>query len=229
MIPGSKKIKNRNFYRRKNKNKNNPDIKPNTETFLSGIKPKTEIILPETKPAIKPFPIDRPIPALADNVDNIDGQTEIFVDDSYQSWIDGNQTDTKPDLTFPTPTGKNVTDEINYDTWVNNLQNIRPDLFLSDDVENLDQQTEMFVDDSYPSLAGDLPDIKPDIKPDVKTNIILKDVSDTDTIDYTSDIGFIKKVPQDPRDRLKRKIKRKRIKRKKTKPKKAKNKHSKSN
>ena len=63
--------------------------------------------MPEIKPAMKPFPIDRPIPALDNNLDNIDGQTEIFVDDKYQSWIDDNHPDTKPELTFPTPYGRN--------------------------------------------------------------------------------------------------------------------------
>ena len=107
--------------------------------------------------------------------------------------------------------------QTNYDAWVNNLQNIRPDLFLSDDDENLDQQTEIFVDDNYQSLADDVPDIKPN----VKTDITLEDVSDADTIDFTSDIDFVKKVPQHPRDRLKCKIKRKKIKQEKNKNKKA--------
>ena len=103
-------------------------------------------------------------------------------------------------------------DEINYDAWVNNLQNVRLDLFSPDGDENLDQHIEMFVDDNYQSLVGDFPNMKPDIKQDIKAKIILEDVSDTNTIDYTSDIEFVKKVPQHPRDRLKHMIKRKKIK-----------------
>ena len=58
-------------------------------------------------------------------------------------------------------------DEINYDAWVNNLQNIRPNLFLSDEDENLDQKTEIFVDNNYQSLVDDVSDIKPDVKRDI--------------------------------------------------------------
>ena len=57
--------------------------------------------MPKIKPALKPFPIGKPLPSLNDNNllnDEIDSQTEIFVDDNYQPWID----DTKPDLNFPT-------------------------------------------------------------------------------------------------------------------------------
>ena len=64
----------------------------------------------------------------------------------------------------------------------------------------------------------------PDIKPDIKTDLILEDLSDTDTIDFTSDIEFVKKVPQHPRDRLRCKIKRKKIKKEKNKNKKYKQK-----
>ena len=71
--------------------------------------------MPEIKSAIKPFLIDKPVPALDDNLDNIDSQTEIFVDDNYQSWIDDDLTDTKPDLTFSTSTGNSSVDGINYD------------------------------------------------------------------------------------------------------------------
>ena len=39
------------------------------------------------------------------------------------------------------------------------MQNIRPDLLLSDDDENSDAQTEIFVDDNYQTLVDDLPDI----------------------------------------------------------------------
>ena len=91
--------------------------------------------------------------------------------------------------------------------WVNNLQNIRPDLFLSNDDEDLDTQTKIFVDDNSQSLVDDFPDIKPDIKTDV------------DTIDYTSDIEFVKTVPQHPCNSLKCKIKRKTIKKGKNKSK----------
>ena len=94
-------------------------------------------------------------------------------------------------MSFPTSTGNDGIDETNHDVWVNNLQNIRPDLFLSDDDKNLDTKTKTFVDDNYQSLVDDLPDIKPDVKAD----IILEDVSDVDMIDYTSDIEFVKKVP----------------------------------
>ena len=62
-----------------------PDIKPKTEKKFSDIKPKAEIFLLEIKLAIKPFPIDKPVPTLDDNLDNIDCQTEIFFDDNYQS------------------------------------------------------------------------------------------------------------------------------------------------
>ena len=123
-------------------------------------------------------------------------------------------------MTFPAPSGNNVLDEINYDGWVNNLQNIRLDLFLSDNNKNLGQQTEIFVDDNYHSLVDDVPDIKRDIK----TDIILEDVLDADTIYFTSDIDFVKKVPQHPRDRLKRNMKRKKIKQGKNKNKKSKQK-----
>ena len=108
-------------------------------------------------------------------------------------------------------------DEINYYAWANNLQTIRRNLFLSDDDENLDQKTEIFVDNNYQSLVDD----SSDIKPNVKRDIILEDVSDADTIDFASDIEFIKKISQHPRDRLKRKIKRKKIKQEKTRTKKA--------
>ena len=87
------------------------------------------------------------------------------------------------------------------------LQNIRPDLFLSNDDENLDTQTKIFVDDNSQSLVDDFPDIKPDIKTDV------------DTIDYTSDTEFVKTVPQHPCNSLKCKIKRKTIKKEKNKSK----------
>ena len=97
----------------------------------------------------------------------------------------------------------------------------------SDDDENLDTQTKIFIDNNYQSLVDDLPDIKPDIKAD----IILEDVLHADTIDYISDIEFVKEVPQQLRDRLKRKIKRKKIKKERNKSKKmqTKNKHSKNN
>ena len=100
--------------------------------------------------------------------------------------------DTKPGLTFPSSA-----EEKNYDAWVNNLQNIRPDPFLSDDEENLDPQTQIFVDNKYQTLV----DYLPNIEPDVKTYVFLEDISDTDKIDYTSDIEFVKKTPS--RDRLK--------------------------
>ena len=99
--------------------------------------------MPEIKPSIKPFPINEPLPSLDDSNflnNDIDGQIETFVDDNYHSWID-DLPDTKPDFTFPTPTGNSSVDEKNYDVWVNNLQNITPDLFLSDDDESLDAQT----------------------------------------------------------------------------------------
>ena len=64
-----------------------PDIKPKTETFFPDISTKTEIFLPELKPAIKTFPIDQPIPALDNNLDNVDGQTEIFVDEKLSSCV----------------------------------------------------------------------------------------------------------------------------------------------
>ena len=118
-------------------------------------------------------------------------------------------------MSFPVPTGNDGIDETNYDVWVNNLQNIRPDLFLSNDDENLDTQTKIFVDDNSQSLVDDLPDIKPDIK----TDIILEDVSDVDTIDYTSNIEFVKTVPQHPCNSLKCKIKRKTTKKEKNKSK----------
>ena len=47
---------------------------------------------------------------------------------------------------------------------------------------------------------------------------------DADIIDYTSNTEFAKKVPQHPRNRLRRKIKRKKIKKKKNKNKKSKQK-----
>ena len=150
-----------------------PDLKPETEKFFPEIKPKTEIFLSEIKPAIKPSPIDEPLPSLDDNNllnDDIDGQTEIFFDNNYQSWID-DLPDTKPDLTFPTPTCNTGVEKKNYDAWVSNLQNIRCDLFLSDDNENLDAQTEIFVDDNYQTLVDDLPDIKPDVKTDIKKTL----------------------------------------------------------
>ena len=74
-------------------------MKPKTETIFPDIKPKTEIFFPEIKPSIKAFPINEPLPSLDENNllnDNIDGQTEIFVDDNYQPWID-DLPDTKPD------------------------------------------------------------------------------------------------------------------------------------
>ena len=49
----------------------------------------------------------------------------------------------------------------------------------------------------------------PDVKLHSETGIVLEDISDTDTIDYTSDTEFNEKVPQHPRDTLKSKIKRK--------------------
>ena len=63
--------------------------------------------MPEIKPAIEPFPIDEPLPDFKkygnwlDNWlnnplnDNVDGQTEIFVDDNCQPWADD---DSKPDI-----------------------------------------------------------------------------------------------------------------------------------
>ena len=114
-----------------------PDIKPKTETFFPDISTKTEIFLPELKPAIKPFPVDQPIPALDNNLDNVDGQTEIFVDEKLSSCVVdlGLMTDTKPDLSFPTSKGNDGIDETNYDVWVNNLQNIRADLFLAERIK----------------------------------------------------------------------------------------------
>ena len=109
----------------------------------------------EIKPAIKPFPINKPLPSLVDNKflnDDIHDQTKIFVDGKYQSWID-DLPDTKPNLTFPAPTVNSSVGEKNYDKWVNNLQNIRPDLFLSDDDENLDAQTQIFADNNYQTLT----------------------------------------------------------------------------
>ena len=71
---------------------------------------------------MKPFPIDRAVPTLGNNnLDEIDGQTEIFVDDNYQTWVD-NVPDTKPDLTFPAPTVNANINQRNYDTRVNNFQ-----------------------------------------------------------------------------------------------------------
>ena len=136
-------------------------MKPKTETIFPDIKPKTQIFFPGIKPSIKPFPINELLPSLDNNNllhDNIDGQTEIFVDDNYQSWID-DLPDAKPDLTLLTLTINNSADEKNYDAWANNLQNVRPDLFSSDDDENLDAQTQIFVDDNCQTLVDDLPDI----------------------------------------------------------------------
>ena len=64
-----------------------PDIKPKTETFFPDINTKTEIFLPELKPAIKPFPINQPIPALEHNLHNVECQTEIFVDEKLSSGV----------------------------------------------------------------------------------------------------------------------------------------------
>ena len=135
-----------------------PDVKPNIkqDIFLPDAKPdiKTDISLPDTKIDIKP---DVSLP---------DAQTEMFVDDNYQSWVDY-------------------------------LSDIKPDVFLHTTDDNLDAQTETFIDDNYQSWVDDLPDVKPDNK----TDIVLEDISDADTIAYTSDIEFVKKVPQNPRDK----------------------------
>ena len=87
--------------------------------------------------------------------------------------------ETKPHLTFPMPTGNDTADDVNYDAWVNNLQNIRPDLFLSDKDEDLDTKTEIKpISDIKPKTEIFVPDTKPkteifypEIKP--KTEIIL--------------------------------------------------------
>ena len=78
--------------------------------------------------------------------------------------------------------------------------------------------TEIFIDDNYQSLADDLPDVKPDSLGNINgqtkrfvdnnyqlwaddmsnaepKNIILEDISDADTVDYTSNIELVKKVP----------------------------------
>ena len=107
------------------------------------MKPKTEIFFPEIKPAIKPFPIDEPLPDLKKK---------------YDDWLDN---------------------------WLNNPLN-----------DNVDGETENFVHDNYQSWDDDIQDVKS------KTDLVLEDISDADTIDYTSDIEFIEKVPQHPRDRL---------------------------
>ena len=107
-----------------------PDVKPKSETILPDIKPNSETILPEIKPAITPFPIDEPLldfkkhEKWLDNWlnnllnDKVDGQTEIFVDENYQSWADDN--DNKP--------------------------NIKTNVFLPAADDNVDSPTEIFVD-----------------------------------------------------------------------------------
>ena len=107
-----------------------PNIKQKTETFFPDTKPKTGV-LHEIQPAIKPFPINEPLPDLKkcddwlDNWinnslnDNVDHQIEIFVDDNYLSWTDD---DNKPD--------------------------IKTDAFLPVVDGNADGQTEIFVDDN---------------------------------------------------------------------------------
>ena len=80
------------------------------------------------------------------------------------------------------------------------MADIKPDVFLPTADDNLDN-----VDDNYQSWADDLPNVKLHSK----TGTVLEDISDADTIDYTYDTQFVKKVPKHPRDRLKSKIKRK--------------------
>ena len=58
------------------------------------------------------------------------------------------------------------------------LPDVKPDL-----LENVHGQTEIFVDDNYQSLADDMSNVKP-------KNIAL-DISDADTIDYTSNIELV--------------------------------------
>ena len=88
----------------------------------------------------------------------------------------------------------------------------------TDWLENLDRLIEIFIDDNYQSLADDLPDVKPDSLDNINgqtkrfvdnnyqlwtddmsnaeaKNIILEDISDADTVDYTSNIELVKKVP----------------------------------
>ena len=92
---------------------------------------------------------------------------------------------------------------------------IKRDVFLPAVDNNADGKTEIFV---YHSSADDIPGIKP------KTDLGFEDISNADTIDYASDIEFVKKVPQHPHDQLKRKVKRKIIKKEKGKNKKSKQK-----
>ena len=41
-------------------------------------------------------------------------------------------------LSYSKPTGKNTIDEINYNNWLNNLENSRPDLLISDENDDRD-------------------------------------------------------------------------------------------
>ena len=58
----------------------------------------------------------------------------------------------------------------------------------TDWLENLDGLTEIFIDDNYQLWADDMSNAEP-------KNIILEDISDADTVDYTSNIELVKKVP----------------------------------
>lgn len=115
-----------------------------TDTIFSDVKPK--IKMPEIKAALVPFP------TTTDWLENLDGLTEIFIDDNYQSLAD-------------------------------DLPDVKPD-----SLGNINGQTKRFVDNNYQLWADDMSNAEP-------KNIILEDISDADTVDYTSNIELVKKVP----------------------------------
>lgn len=88
----------------------------------------------------------------------------------------------------------------NYQSLADDLPDVK-----RDSLENVHGQTEIFVDVNYQSWVDDMSNVK-------SKNIILEDISDADTVDYTSDTELVKNVPLHPRDRLRHKLKRKVIK-----------------
>ena len=159
--------------------------------------------MPEIEPAIKSFLIDEPLPDFK--------KYDYLLD----NWINNLLNDNADCQT-------GIFVDNNYQSWADddNKPDIKTDVFLPAVDDNVDGQTKIFVDDNYQSWADNIPDIKP------KTDLVLEGISDADTIDYTSDAEFVKKVPQHPLDRLKRKIKRKIFKKKQCKNKKSKQKEN---